>query len=300
VPVGHLAIQGTKLFYSREYQTFQGTIDIRSLNTDGTEPAPLAGFSLMASKTDAIATSATTVYLVAGANLYSVPATGGTVTDHDVPCGHHSVDYNNGVPNLVADDANLFCAHIDTDGSDDLKAIEFDGTPINMYSGLNGLKSIAIDGDDILYNDFDGVHRAPKSLPPAGSTPVIASEELENNALVVGIVHDATSIYVLTNTSTKSELWRKPRDGGEIESVVAPGTMDGRARTLLLIESDLYFVLSPPVGQGPPPKSRLKRIDKTATNSAPTDLGEASAIDLVTDGTYIYYGNGNDILRMAK
>ena len=44
----------------------------------------------------------------------------------------------------------------------------------------------------------------------------------------------------------------------------------------------------------------LARIDKTATNGIPSHSDDASVFKAVSDGTYVYYSRGSQILRMLR
>ena len=44
----------------------------------------------------------------------------------------------------------------------------------------------------------------------------------------------------------------------------------------------------------------MQKVPKTANAGTPLDLGGANRSNLVTDGTYVYYGNGTELLRIPK
>jgi hypothetical protein len=297
VPIGHMALEGGTLFYAVNYQTHQATIDIRSVNIDGSSPTILANFEAPFKKTIAIAATPTTVYFSAG-NLYSIPRAGGSPTDTELLCGGASGDYDRGINLLLIDGTTIYCKD-----QSNLSTATLTGEPRASFTVVNpgGLYGMTLDGSNLLYGMvFNGLYTVPKAAFTAeDSTEVIAGDEFEAVALPVCIAHDATYLYVLTNTSTHTALWRKPRAGGAIESVIAPDTLAGRARGLLLLDDKLYFSLKVSVGQGPG-YSMLMRIDKTADSGTAEELGGANPFHILTDGSYLYYANGNDILRMAK
>jgi hypothetical protein len=99
----------------------------------------------------------------------------------------------------------------------------------------------------------------------------------------------------------KAVVWRKPKGSGALEPVTVPlDVKSGGARGLLLVDSDLYFVREPPVVNQALDRSALQRISKTANAGTPLEMGGANQSNLVTDGTYVYYANGNDLLRLPK
>lgn len=302
-PVGHIALGGGKLFYSRtDTGGVNAIIDIRSINVDGSAPASVSTFPLPDSATNGMVTTSSTLFFAAGQSVYRVPLAGGTATSAPITCAAGALDYylTLGVPRLVADSTQLFCTTVAATGYGELKSFGFTGSPIASVPNLQAPRVIAIDGNDIIYSRFGGFVRIPKTLDTAQETTVIANAEFGTGASPYGLVRDTMFIYVLTNTVAGSAVvWRKPQTGGALQAVTAPlpATTDG-ARGLLLVDQNLYFVRALPGGQGG--GSWLQKIAKSANAGIPLDLGGANQSNLATDGTYVYYANGTEILRIPK
>jgi hypothetical protein len=302
VPVGHIALGGGKLFYSLAPSiTINSVIDILSIDLGSSGPATtVSTFPLSNSGTNALLTTPSTLFFAAGQNVYSVPLAGGTLTTAPIPCaaGIFDSSLTHGIPRLVADSAMLYCTTLGASAVGELKSFGFTGSPLTTVSNLQAPRVIALDGNDILYSASGGILRIANTLT-GPTTTVIASSEFGTGASPYGLVHDSSFIYVLTTSvASTAVLWRKPKLGGPLEAVTAPlATMPGGARGLLLVDQNFYFVKKIPNSQG---GSLLQKIAKTANAGVPLDLGGANSSNLATDGTYVYYANGTEILTIPK
>jgi hypothetical protein len=202
----------------------------------------------------------------------------------------------------VADATQLYCTTIGSSAIGELKSFSFARTPNITVQNLQAPSAIAIDGTDILYSSFAGVVRIPNSLSPEPGMTIIPRVDFGTGASVYGITHDGTFVYVLTSSvGGKAVVWRWRRTGGALEPVTVPlDVKSGGARGLLLVDSDLYFVREPPIMNQALDNSALQRISKTANAGTPLEMGGANQSNLVTDGTYVYYANGNDLLSLPK
>jgi hypothetical protein len=304
--VGHIALGGGKLFYSRaNLASVNAVVDVRSIAIGGGSPAAVSSFALQDSTTNAMLTNATTLFFAAGQSMYSVPIAGGaTSAPAAIPCAAGNFDANlkYGIPRLVADATRMYCTTIGNSAIGELRSFGFDLVPVATLANLQAPSTLAIDGDDLLYSAFGGLFRVPKALAAGTAMNIIASSELGTAASIHGIVHDATHIYIATtNTAKKGVIWRKPRAGGAIEPVTAQlDAAEAGLRSLTLVDSTLYFALSAPAANPTTQNSTLHKIAKTANAGMPTPMGGANQSNIATDGTYIYYGNGMEILRLPK
>jgi len=304
-PLGAIALGGTRLFYSIDFPYFSGKLRIGGVGTNGATPLDVVPINdpLVTSKAPVggLTATASTVFYLGGTdppsndtNLYSVASDGGAVTDHGVIGGATTRDYVSGVSRLVNDGANVFLTFRSSSTSE-VRSFTLAGAPVANIPSLASATGVAIDGTDVLFGEFTGVQRIAKSL--SGSPTVVsASSEYGNNMFIVNLVADATHVYFMGNSSTASAIWRKPKAGGALEPVAASGP--GRWRGLVMVGPSLYFLHGVPGSQAGTYDTKLARIAKTATNATPTDIGPANLQDVVTDGTFVYYGNGAKLTKL--
>lgn len=304
-PIGAIAIGGTRLFYSIDFPYFSGKLRIGAVGTDGSTPLDVVPINdpLTESKAPVggLTATASTVFYLGGTNppsndtnLYSVASDGGAVTDHGIIGGATGRDFVNGVSRLLNDGTNVFLSFYSTSTAQ-VRSFTLAGAPAGTLANLVGASGIALDGGDVLFGEFAGVQRIAKSL--SGSPTVVsASSEYGNTMTVVNLAADATHVYFLGNSSTASAIWRKPKAGGALEPVAASGP--GRWRGLVMVGPSLYFLHGAPGAQSGTYDTKLARIAKAATNATPTDIGPANLQDVVTDGAYVYYGNGAKLTKL--
>ena len=73
----------------------------------------------------------------------------------------------------------------------------------------------------------------------------------------------------------------------------------GQIAGLALVGPHLYFAQRPAGGgQQGPAGATLVRVAKGATSATPSAVGAANFQDVVTDGTYVYYGEGQLVRRV--
>ncbi|MCA9617922.1 MAG: hypothetical protein KC731_02805 [Myxococcales bacterium] len=294
--VGHLALQGNTLYWAVRHDLTH-EVEVGSVNTDGSAPNVVVPLTSGFESPGALATSPTNLYFlstVTTEQLFSVPLGGGTPTDLGSAGSQGNPDLYLGVTRLIFDGTALLYSNYASNGSM-LRTFQPDGTPIATLPGIIGATSICEDGSDILYGAYEGVQRVAKTLDPTTVTTEVPSDELESFAVVVGIAQDPSNIYVLTNKSNQSSLWRRPRAGGPAEPVVPAESIAGRARGLLLVDDQLFFTVAIPA-QNP----ELMRVDRVATNATPTTLDVANPLNLCSDGTTIFYGRGTDVVGVGK
>lgn len=308
VPVGHLAIANGKIFYALNHTYFSQTVTIGSVNADGTAPVDVIPTNVPATTPKTVvagltATAAKVYYLggVSGAdndtNLFSVATAGGTVTDHGLVGNASNLDYASGVSRLLNDGTSIFVSYAGSSSSA-IRSFGLDGSPLATLAGRVGATGMGFDGTDLLFGDFDGLQRVAKALTPA---PMLAatSSEYGSNIFVVNIASDADNVYFVGNSSNSATLFRKPKGGGAVAPVIA--ATPGRARGLALVDGQLYFTLgSSSGGQQGMTTGSLVRVAKSSTNATPTVIGPANLFDVLTDGTYVYYGNGAVVQRLHK
>jgi len=296
-PVGHMLLAGDRLYYSLEYDQDDLTHRVRSIRLDGTSPTDVAEFDEYNYKIDGLAANASTLFIATGV-LSTVPLTGGSPTTFGpYRCGSLAGS-NEGISHLLVDASRVFCATVEI-GSRLLTAIPLDETEgATLDDAL--YSELVDDGLNLLVAVGAGVRSIPKTL--SGGTDVIVSDELDELHTVQGIAADTTYVYALTTHATTpvSRLWRKPRTGGAIQPVTEAGVLPGRARGLLLAGPRLYFTLDIPATNTEPRATLLARIDKTATNGVPSHSDDANVFDVVSDGTYVYYARGSQILRILR
>jgi hypothetical protein len=308
VPLSHLALSGSKIFYALDHTYFSGLVTIKSVNTDGTSPSDVIPTNASASPKKVIGgltATSTKVFYVGGtdspdndANLLSVATTGGTVTDHGSFGAASNRDFVNGVARLVNDGTNVFIS-FDGSGTDGIRSFDLAGASVaDMGAGLVGPTTLAIDGNDLYFGDFSGVEKVTKALGTTAS--VFASkEEIGSLSIVVDIAFDASNVYVITNTTSGSAVWRKPKAGGSIAAVVSDSP--GRFRGLAVLDGNLYFTKTATgSGQNGGGASKLLRVSAAATSGTPAEVGAANPYDVLTDGTYVYWGNGQKLDRLHK
>lgn len=298
-PIGHMLLAGDRLYYSLEYDHDDLTHRVHSIRTDGTSPAVVATFDEYNYKIDGLAANASTLFIATGV-LSTVPLAGGSTTTFGPHrCGTF-VGSNEGISHLLVDASRVFCATTEQD-SPVLTAITLDGTPVATLDDVP-YAELVDDGSNLLVAAFADVRSIPKTLSAEDVTVVIASDEFDELHTVQGIAADDTYVYALTAhaTTPSSRLWRKPRGGGAIQPVTEAGILPGRARGLLLAGPRLYFTLDIPATNTVPGATLLARIDKTATNGVPSHSDDANVFDVVSDGTYVYYASGSQILRILR
>lgn len=297
-PIGHMLLVDDRLYYSLEYDHDDLTHRVHSIRTDGTSPAVVATFDEYNYKIDGLAANASTLFIATGV-LSTVPLAGGSTTTFGPHrCGTF-VGSNEGISHLLVDSSRVFCATFEED-SRVLTAITLDGTPVATLDDVP-YSELVEDGSNLLVAVGGNVRSIPKTLSE-DVTVVIASDELDELHTVQGIAADDTYVYALTThaTTPSSRLWRKPRGGGAIQPVTGAGVLPGRARGLLLAGPRLYFTLNKPATNETPGTTLLARIDKTATNGIPSHSDDANVFDVVSDGTYVYYASGSQILRILR
>lgn len=302
VAIQYLAIDGAKLFFSLDHTYFSQTVTLRSVGTDGTGAADVVP-TTTAAVVGGLTAAGGRVYWIAGtdppsndANLFSVAATGGATTDHGV-IGRASSRDDMAVPHLVSDGANVF-ATWDGSSTDGIRSYSLAGAAGTAVTDLVGPKAIGLDGTDLWLGDFEGLRKGSKSLSPAPAV-VVPRADYGNFAYVVDIAFDAANVYFATNTSSASALWRRPKAGGAIEPVIA--STPGRFRGLAVLGDQIYFVNgSSSGGQQGGASASLVRVPKAATNAQPITVGPANLAPVVTDGTWVYWGNGTKIQRLHK
>lgn len=301
IPIAHLAIDGSKLYFSLAHPYFSQTVTIRTVGTDGTGAADVIATSTGA-VVGGLAAASGRVYWIAGldppgndANLLSAPAGGGASTDHGSIGNASLSDYVYGVPRIVPDATNVF---VSWDGASNrgVRTYTLAGTAGNAVTDIAGPKAIALDGADFWLGDFDGLKMGGKTLSPAPSL-VVPRADYGNLAFVVGIAFDASNVYFATNTTNASAVFRRAKAGGAIEPVV-PST-PGRFRGLASVGQNLYFVHATAAGgQGGGEAASLVRVPKTATNAQPTTVGPANLGTVVSQGTRLFWANGTKIQRL--
>lgn len=308
VPLSHLALSGSKIFYALDHTYFSGLVTIKAVNTDGTSPTeviPTNSSGPSKKVIGGLTATSTKVFYVGGtdspdndANLLSVATTGGSVTDHGSFGAASNRDFVNGVARLVNDGTNVFVS-FDGTGTDGIRSFDSNGASVaNMGSDLVGPSTLAIDGNDLYFGDFSGVEKVTKTLGTTAS--VFASkEEIGNFSIVVDIAFDASNVYVITNTTSASAVWRKPKAGGSIAAVVSDSP--GRFRGLAVLDGNLYFTKTATSGgQNGGGSTKLLRVSAAATSGTPTEIGAANPYDVLSDGTYVYWGNGQKVDRLHK
>jgi hypothetical protein len=224
-----------------------------------------------------------------------VPLSGGTATNHAVTCSNSRG--STGFRKLISDGTNLFCT-----SPNGIRSISFAGTVIGTLSDVASPFTLLDDGTHVFYVDSRGVSRVAKSLDVATRTVVVADADVGDPTVFAALAQDATHLYLSTTKTFVSSVWRKPKAGGAAEPIVAGGPWpnpEGTVRSLVVVDSMLYFTFAP-TGTQVVGGSRLLRVDKTATNATPEDLGGANQFDVLTDATYLYYGNGSDIVRRRR
>ncbi|MBX3190650.1 MAG: hypothetical protein KF819_26860 [Labilithrix sp.] len=305
VRVGHVAVSGTRIIYSLDHPYFTQKREIAAVGGDGSAPATLvpvnaepengvAGLSVMAGKvfwtTNGTATP--------GSGLFSVAVTGGAVASHGlVSSSELNDDYVAGIYRMVNDGSTLFISSYGASGTS-IRSFDASGAPAATFDEtVVGTLGMAVDGADLLFGELTGLRRAPKTLASA-STLLSAREDYGEFDTLLNIVSDADFVYFVTRELNAAKLWRRPKGGGPIVAVMAPAPKQPRG--LALVDGYLYLVLATQGGQGPGGSSELVRIAKTANNGTPTTVGPANFHDVVTDGTYVYYGEGTRLRRVHK
>lgn len=307
--VSHLAIASQKIFYALDHAYFSQRATIGSVGTDGSSPTTILPTNVPPDETRAIVGGLTAtgsrVFYVAGtdppggsdAKLLSLPIAGGTVTDHGAIGGPSNRDYVNGVSRIVNDGMTIFVSY-DSSSNDGLRTYDANGTSGAQLMDLVGPTGLGVDGNDLYFGDFGGLERVTKTL---GASPALFSDKSEFGQfdIVVNVAFDADNVYFVSNTTNASGVWRKPKSGGAIAPVIA--STPARIRGLAVMGGHLYFAsIVSGGGQQGAPTATLQRVPSSATNATATAIGPANPYDVVTDGTYVYWGNARAIQRLHK
>lgn len=303
IPVGHVAVSGSRVFYTLDHPYFTGKVTIRTVGIDGSTPADVVptGAGAVAG---GLAAASGRVYWIAGVdppggngNLFSVAEGGGATTDHGVIGDASLGDYVPGVPRIVTDASSVY---ITWDGPSNrgVRSYSLAGAAGASVTDIVGPKAVGIDGNDLWLSDFDGLKRGAPSLSPPPSI-IVPRADYGNLAFVVGMAFDANNVYFATNTTNASAIWRRAKSGGALEPIVA--STPGWFRSLVLLDQNLYFAhRTTPGGQGGPGSASVLRVPKTATNAQPTTVAPANLQSMATDGTWLVWGNGMKIQRLHK
>jgi hypothetical protein len=301
--IGDMVMSGNRIFYAIHQSA---SVEIRAVNTNGTNPALLASVNFAASTVQGLAATGTTVYFIVSNTLHAVPVGGGSVqTLGSVGSSAHNL--YGGRPALVSDGTQLFYTHLNFQVTG-LQSFDLAGTNVNTLTG-HWATTLVLDGSTLLSNSLllGGVQRLDKTLDPLSVTAMLPASEMSGFG-VVGIVHDATSIYVLGgiggNTPTFG-LWRKPRAGGPAEPMIPPGSLSGESCALLLADPFLYFVQIPILQVTNENPNRLGqavlgRILKSATRGTATGIAYANPYTVLQDDNFIYYSRGTNIRRYRR
>jgi hypothetical protein len=298
-----MVMSGNRIFYAIHESTH---VELRAINKDGSNPTLLASVPYAASTVQGLTATATNVYFIVSNTLFAVPVGGGSVqTLGSVGSSAHNL--YGGRPALISDGLQLFYAHLNFQVTG-LQSFDLTGSNVNTLAG-HWATTLVLDGTTILSNSLSlgGVQRIAKTLDPLSVSAVLPSSEMPGFG-VVGIVHDATSIYALGGSGGNAPtfgLWRKPRLSGAAQPLIPPGSLSGESCALLLAEPYLYFVQVPirevtnenPNRIGQPV---LGRVHRGATNGSATGIAYANAYTVLSDDNFIYFSSGTSIRRFPR
>lgn len=301
--IGFLAVAGNQIAFTIDHPYFQNKRTVVSVTKDGatsTQVVPMNTDPDQAIR--GLTANATDIFWLGtdGNNdhLWKVPITGASaptkIADLSQPSND---DYYQGVPRLLNDGTTIFYSWYGSGGSG-VKSIGFDGTVGGTGSDGVGVEGIGFDGANLLYGEFNGIQQVSKAL--GASTTVVPKSEFGSLANIVSIVTDANNYYVLVNESFTAGLWRRPKAGGPAVLISAAGSFT-KARGLVLLDGNLYTqVGTSSGGQQGQATANLARFAATATNVQPTVIAPSNLFDVITDGTYIYWGAGKTVRRLHK
>lgn len=300
VKIGDMALVGNRLVYTLSGPS---AVEVRAVNTDGTNPANLATIDEPAVAIQGLTTTRTAVYFVVRNILYSVPIAGGALQTLTT-VGTSTYTGRGGVPTLVTDGTALYYAYRQFFGDGGLQSFDLSGTPLASLPDISPT-TLVLDGDTLLSTELQlgGIQRIAKTLDSATATTVMLNDELPGFG-ANNIVHDSPSIYVLAGAggnTPRMGLWRKPRSGSAPQQLLTH-SLDGIGCGLVLAEPFLYFIEIPnePEPNAPRDIAVLGRIDKNATRGVPTGIAYANSANVLYDTNFIYFSSGIEIRRLRR
>lgn len=311
--VGHIALSNGVLYYTIAHTYFSQKLEIGSVRTDGTAGATVLAVNTPPGETrnpaGGIAVAGGKVYIAGGTNppggdtiLYSVPIGGGSLTAYGSagPAG-----LMESYQLLAADAAGVYRADGAVSGA--VRGFSLAGVAGGTISSLVAPAAIATDGTNVFFGggDLTGIKRVPNTLATgaATATEVAAPADYKIGAVVpsmTGMITDATHVYWAgaDNANKLGGVWRRPKDGS--------GTTEKLIQTAALVrggiavdDSFVYFFTVATAGQGAS-SGTLQRVPKGTPNGNAQTIGTANPYSVVSDGTYVYYGDGANLRKSHK
>lgn len=311
--VGHIALSNGVLYYTIAHTYFSQKLEIGSVKTDGTAGATVLAVNTPPGETrdvaGGIAVAGGNVFVAGGTNppggnttLYSVPIGGGSLTTYGSagPAG-----LMESYQLLAADAAGVYRADGAVSGA--VRGFSLAGVAGGTISSLIAPAAIATDGTNVFFGggDLTGIKRVPNTLSTAAATAteVAPPSDYKIGSFVpsmTGMITDATHVYWAgaDNANKLGGVWRRPKDGsGATEKLIQTTTL--MRGGIAVDDSYVYFFTVTTAGQGAS-SGTLQRIAKTAQNGTSQTIGAANPYSVVSDGTYVYYGDGANIRKSRK
>ena len=93
-------------------------------------------------------------------------------------------------------------------------------------------------------------------------------------------------------------VWRRPKDGsGATEKLIQTAALVRGG--IAVDDTHVYFFTVTSAGQGAS-SGTLQRVAKSAQNGTSQTIGAANPYAVVSDGTYVYWGDGTNLRRSHK
>lgn len=314
--IGHITLANGTLYYTIAHPYFSQKLEVHKVGTNGQDAAALVPVNTPTgdagvSRTVAagLAVVGSTLYVSAGTDspggpavLYSVPTGGGTLTSYgEIGAASFMENYNT----FVADSNGLYRAQCLV--SANVKGFSLAGGTGGTVDNLILPCGIATDGTNVFFGggETTGIQRVSHAIATSQQTPtqVAAADDYKLNGFfssMQAMTLDATHVYwaAADNAGKKGGLWRRAKDGSGTTQTIAALPKLHRGQ-IAVDDTYLYFFMTESSGQGPG-SSNIYRIAKTATNGAPELIGSANPFSVVSDGAYVYYGEGKNLRRVAK
>lgn len=311
--VGHIALSSGVLYYTIAHTYFSQKLEIGSVKTDGTASATVLAVNTPPGETrnpaGGIAVAGGNVYVAGGTNppggdttLYSVPIGGGSLTTYGSagPAG-----LMESYQLLAADAAGVYRADGAVSGA--VRGFSLAGVAGGTIASLVAPAAIATDGTNVFFGggDLTGIKRVSNALSTgaATATEVAPPSDYKIGAFVpsmTGMITDATHVYWAgaDNANKLGGVWRRPKDGsGATERLIqTTALMRGG---LAVDDSYVYFFTVATAGQGAS-SGTLQRVAKSTPNGNAQTIGAANPYSVVSDGTYVYYGDGTNLRKSRK
>ena len=311
--VGHMALSNGVLYYTIAHTYFSQKLEIGSVKTDGTGAATVLAVNTPPGETrnaaGGIAVAGGNVYVAGGTNppggdttLYSVPIGGGALTTHGSagPAGNME-----SYQLLVADAAGVYRADGAVSGA--VRGFSLAGVAGGTISSLVAPAAIATDGTNVFFGggDLTGIKRVPNTLSTgaATATEVAPPSDYKIGAFVpsmTGMITDATHVYWAgaDNANKLGGVWRRPKDGsGATEKLIQTAALVRGG--IAVDDTYVYFFTVTSAGQGAS-SGTLQRVAKSAQNGTSQTIGAANPYAVVSDGTYVYWGDGTNLRKSRK